>query len=525
MQDALAVARLKHPHLAEVLEVGAHEAWPFVTCVRDGTVTLAERLVASPALTPLEAAALVCDALEGLAYAHDAGASHQDIGLHTVAVDGAGRASLLGLSAGWMQLAPDELPRPKASLQVARQHAERDVLMVGLLLHRLLANHPALDDSDFNSAAKRVGPEIVRLPWTTPHPVPETLRAIVNRATDRQHRHRYLNARTLLSALQGWLKTNSQESGGPLLLLLDRLNSVGVLPSRPGTQEALGKALKADSLRVDDFVDVVVKNPAVVWELLRSVNVAAFRSRTVDDGVTTLSRAVMLLGLQGIRRVAGAVRPWPGVLGAQASMSEVAGTEAMSMLRAQLRLTCLAGHLARLLAPFSVHDEEASITAMSQRLGMLLILYHFPDEGAQIRRLMQPGPTPEPGAQPTPGMGLDAAAGAVLGINLDELTQAVLRHWGLHERLQHGARPLSLSSPVRTPHAPDEVLRAVASLANEMVDASVLEPAKAASALHQTYLRYTRALGLTPKECAATMEQAKRLVDARMQLDATVSQF
>ena len=64
-----------------------------------------------------------------------------------------------------------------------RQAAERDVLMIGLLMYRVLASNPALDEPDLGSAAKRVGLEIVRLPWTTPHPVPETLRAIVNRAT------------------------------------------------------------------------------------------------------------------------------------------------------------------------------------------------------------------------------------------------------------------------------------------------------------------------------------------------------
>ena len=41
------------------------------------------------------------------------------------------------------------------------------------------------------------GHEIVRLPWTTPHPIAEPLRAIVNRATDRQERQRYRSARTL----------------------------------------------------------------------------------------------------------------------------------------------------------------------------------------------------------------------------------------------------------------------------------------------------------------------------------------
>jgi hypothetical protein len=112
-------------------------------------------------------------------------------------------------------------------------------------------------------------------------------------------------------------------------------------------------------------------------------------------------------------------------------------------------------------------------------------------------------------------MTLDAAAGAVLGINLDDLTQAVMRHWGLHDRLLQGSRPLNASAPVRTPLTQEEILRTVASLSNEMVNASVLEPAKSVSALHHIYMRYARALGLTPKECNATLEHATRLVDAR----------
>lgn len=512
-QDVLAGARLKHPRLAEVLEVGAHDAWPFVSYARGASISLTERLAAGSPPTPVEAATMVCDLLEGLAYAHEAGMAHQDIGLYNVLVDKAGRACLAGLSCGLAQLAPGETSRRHFGRQQIRQASERDVLMLGLLMYRLLANSPALDDADLGSAASRVGPEIVRLPWTTPHPVPETLRAIVNRATDRQQRQRYLNARTLLSALQGWIKTNSQEAGGPLLLLLDRLNTVGALPGRPNTERALTGALSQETLRVDDFVDVVVKNPSLTWELLRAVNVAGYKSHSSDEGVTTLSRAVLLLGQQGIRRVAGALRPWPGALGAQASMSEAEGGQAMDELQRALRLTCLAGHVARLMAPFSISDEEASVAAMSQRLGWLLILYHFPDEAAQITRLMQPGPPAEPEGPSTPGMTLEAAAGAVLGINLDDLSAAVMRHWGLHDRLIQAARPLSRSTPVRTPTSVDETLRAVASLANEMVSTVELEPAKAVSAMHTAYLRYARPLGLTPKECNLTLEHALRLVD------------
>ena len=512
-QDALGGARLKHPHLAEVLEVGVQDGWPFVACARHDGVTLQEHLQAHPPAPPVEVATWVSELLEGLAYAHEAGVIHRDIGLHNVLLDKQGKVRLLGLGVGLVLPQPGQGTRQAAARQELRQAAERDVLMVGLLLHRVLANHPALDDADLYGAANRVGLEIVRLPWTTPHPVAETLRAIVNRATDRQQRQRYLNARTLHSALQGWLKTQASESGGALLLLLDRLNSVGSLPARPKTERASIEALSAETLHVDDLVDVVVKNPALVWEMLRAVNVASYRSASSDDGVATLSRACALLGQQGLRRVAGIVRPWPGALAAQASLTTQAGDSALNTLQDELRLACLAGHVARLMAPFSIHDEEACVAAISQRLGWLLVLYHFPDEASQIRRLMQASPEGSTDEAPAHGMSLEAASGAVLGVNLDDLSGDVLRHWGLPERIVAASRPLSTSRPVRAPVGPQEVLRTVASLANEMVLATVLEGAKGVAASHQAYVRYARALGLDAKECNLVLAKATRLVD------------
>jgi hypothetical protein len=38
-------------------------------------------------------------------------------------------------------------------------------------------------------------------------------------------------------------------------------------------------SLSVETLRVDDLVEVVLKNPAMAWEMLRSVNTASFQSR------------------------------------------------------------------------------------------------------------------------------------------------------------------------------------------------------------------------------------------------------
>jgi len=83
-EDTQQSSRLNHPRLAEVLEQGNHEGWPFVTCVRGGGISLAERLQLPPAPTAFEVANWTAQLLEGLAYAHEAGMAHLDIGLHNV---------------------------------------------------------------------------------------------------------------------------------------------------------------------------------------------------------------------------------------------------------------------------------------------------------------------------------------------------------------------------------------------------------------------------------------------------------
>jgi non-specific serine/threonine protein kinase len=514
-QDVQAASRLKHPRLVDVLEIGVQDGWPFISTQRGGSVSLVERLAAGPEPTVAEVVGWMVDVLDGLAYAHEAGVAHRDLGLHNVLIDTNGRVSLTGLGVGYVADVPGKPRVSRTGVQQQRAATEHDVLMAGLLMYRLLAGNPALDDPDLCSAAERVGREIVRLPWSATKPVPDTLRAIVNRSTDRQQRQRYLNARTLLAALQGWIKTNEQESGGPLALLIDRLNTVGSLPSRPRMGRLFSQSLGKENLRVDDMVDIIAKDPALVWELLRYVNTARFQTGISDDRVTTITRSVVLMGQVGLRNVAGILRPWPGVLAVADSKDPKAPAPVSQVsLDRALRRTCIAGHIARLLAPFSISDEEALVAAISQRLGHLLVRYHFPEEAAQIDRLMQPGPPPDPASPPTPGMNLEAATGAVLGVDMEELSIAVMRHWGMDERLQQAARALNKSAPVRKPDDGPEMLRAVASLANELTIAVGAEPARLQALVNHCFTRYGRALGLTFKECQEALETAVRLVDA-----------
>lgn len=524
-----AATRLQHPHLMPVNDVGSHEGWPYVTYARHGQLSLGERIAHGPMPTAQELVRWLGQVLEALAYAHDAGVAHRDIGLHTIFIDEDGDALLAGLGAG---LSESELRAPRwdaLDRQQLREATERDVLMAGLLLHHLLIGKPALDEADLSLAALRVGPEIVRLPWLAERPVQETLRAIVNRATDRQQRQRYLSARTLRSALQGWLKASEQESIGPLALLLDRFSSVGILPRRTHIEKVFSELIRSETLRVDDLVDALTKDPGLIWELLRSVNTVRFQQGVSDDHVTTISRAVVLLGQQGLRELVASVRPWPGALtegqprtNVEPSTESPPGS-AREALAHELHLACVSGHLARLLAPFSVHNEEALVAAMAQRLGRVLVQYHFPDDALQIQMLSRPGPPAQPEGPPSPGMPLEAAAAAVLGVDLNELAVSVVRHWGLGDRLLYAARALSPTLTVRRPVEAQEILRAVASLANELVDAVDMTASRRDLHVQSCHGRYGRALDLGLKECQQALETAVRLVKAPLRAQTFIA--
>jgi len=147
-----------------------------------------------------------------------------------------------------------------------------------------------------------------------------------------------------------------------------------------------------------------------------------------------------------------------------------------------------------------------------QNLGRLLVQYHFPDEAAQVRQLMQAAPPPpgsEPGTPEQPGMSEEGAAYAVLGVDIDELGAAVARHWGLGDEVQLMMRRLPLGKPVRQADGDAELLRCTASAANEVVDSTRLPAARQAAALTVIAQRYGRVLAVNPRDVADALQGAR----------------
>lgn len=497
-------ARLEHPRLRPPLEVASLGGWPFVVMERPRWgLTLAEWLPQQGrGLALTELAHLNSEMLDGLAYLHDAGLAHGDIGLHTLQFDRHGHLCLWGPALGMASggALPVDDPAAATERELRRGLIDRDLQAAGLLLYQLVAGRPALDEPDYPSAADRLQAEIVRLPWSLQQPVPDALRAIVNRAVDRHEQRRYLSARSLQRALDGWLQVASDDQSGPLSLLLERLPKVGHLPALPGLSQRIALLVGAQSQHLRGMSDLVTQDPALTFELLRQVNAARFGPRE-EGPVTTVRRAIQLLGQSGIRRSAGSLKPWPGPL---------SGGQARA-LEQGVRRALLAGYLAQVLAPAGLDEQALLVVAQLQFLGRLLVLYHFPDEAQQIHHLMQ-GVTEAGTASASaavPALTEEAAAMAVLGVDLSSLARALAQHWGLGADMEQMMIPVSGRQASVPPNKADDWLRLLASCAHEALDAAAQRPETAGKALAAVAHRYGKTLGTSQEGLRQAIEQAR----------------
>ena len=534
LDEAGLAGRVKHPCLAESLEVGMAANWPYIAVDRALGLTLGEKLSSlSPALAvPEQSVQWMCQVLEGLAFAHEAGYTHRDLQLHSILVSEQGQARVAGLGvaqSGFTSTDSGAATHASASavarvgrvgsmpatslleaLSAHREAAVRDVLSAGVLLQQLLTGQAVLDEPDTLKVIARVAPEgreIVRLPWVMPHLISEGLRAISNRCLAHQPRQRYLSARTLLQALNGWLTAQSQDAGGPLALLLDRLQTVGHLPAKAGVGERVAQLSRREGQHTYEIAEEILQDMALSFELLRLVNSSQVQSTQVQGNgpVLTIRRCIALMGLDGVRHASTALRAWPGPL------SE-AGAAALKRCMDQARW---AGHVAQALRPAGYDPEVVYLVAVLQNLGRLLVQYHFGDEAEQIRQLTLPLRALN-GAQSEPelrGLSEEIAAMSVLGVTIDEMGAAVARHWGLGDEVLHMVRPLSKVAPVRVSDNDNDLLRATASAANEAVEAAQnLKPSQLIHALSAIAQRYAKVLDANLSAFQEALESGKQVL-------------
>lgn len=296
------------------------------------------------------------------------------------------------------------------------------------------------------------------------------------------------------------------EADVTLAYLLRRMRSKSDFPALSASVARVQALSESETDSLQSLCDEVLKDVALTQKLLRVVNTAHYR-RAGSDPISTISRAVSLIGVGGVRNLALSLM----------LLDHMQDQGHAHQLKQAFLHTVMAGTLASELAVNPREAEEVFVGALFRRLGWLLVAFYLPDDAEQIR---QRGG--EPGLASTADSALIVQQ--VLGVGLEALADHVGREWGLPADLLASMRSPGEAVPTHSLAGHPSRVHWLASLAQSASDAMLhTEPAQLGDVLRKLQRRYQAALGLEGdvlQEAAGRSRQ--RLTDLTRALNLSV---
>ncbi len=227
-------------------------------------------------------------------------------------------------------------------------------------------------------------------------------------------------------------------------LILARLRESGDFPAMAKTVGSVSALTSSEDTSISALADTVLQDYGLAQKLLRLVNTLAYAQH---GQVTTVSRAVLLMGFDRVRSVALGLMIFERL---QAEAKTPALVDALNM-------SFYSAILGRSIADQTgiADKEETFITALFHNLGRTLVALYLPAEAKAIRAEEE---------QP------DAAVMRVLGMSYSSIGVAVARALNLPERLLQSMNRVS-GSQTHASMTDEEKLGALATLSNGVADA------------------------------------------------------
>jgi WD40 repeat protein len=218
--EAEAAARLDHPNIVPIYEVGDQEGRPFFSMkfMEGGTLT-AQLAARTTPLDPRAAATLLVKIARAVHHAHQRAILHRDIKPGNILLDARGEphvsdfglAKLLdsadGLTlSGAMLGSPNYMSPEQASGPSDGLTTASDTYSLGALLYQLLTGHPPFEGATPMATVKRVLEEEPRKPSGLNPLIDRDLETICLKCLEKDLQLRYASADGLAEELERWLR-------------------------------------------------------------------------------------------------------------------------------------------------------------------------------------------------------------------------------------------------------------------------------------------------------------------------------
>ncbi len=231
--EAAAAAKLKHPNIVVIHEVGEHAGQPFFSMEYVGGENLSRILRRAP-LPPKQAANYAGEVARALQFAHDNGVLHRDVKPSNVLVDDTGRVRVMDFGLAKQIDADEQLtlsgqlvgtPSYMAPEQIAGSAGTIgpacDVYGLGALLYELLTGQPPFRGASPVETLMEALDSDPQLPRRLNPNVPRALEMIALKCLEKNPADRYATAGAAAADLDRYLQGETLSISSPNLL--DRL--------------------------------------------------------------------------------------------------------------------------------------------------------------------------------------------------------------------------------------------------------------------------------------------------------------
>lgn len=216
VDEGKSAARLNHPHVLAVFDIGSAGGYPFIATEFVAGGTLRERM--QQPMAPVEALRITRDLASALDYAHAQGVVHRDIKPSNIMfrADGAAVLGDLGILKGQsgsttsLQMGSPHYMSPE-QIEGQMGDGRADLYSLGVVLYEMLTGRPPFDaDDPFAVAAKHLSEPVPKLPEAV-----SLYQPLIDRTLAKRPEQRFNQAREMVVALDGFLEPKTLREPRP----------------------------------------------------------------------------------------------------------------------------------------------------------------------------------------------------------------------------------------------------------------------------------------------------------------------
>lgn len=271
-------------------------------------------------------------------------------------------------------------------------------------------------------------------------------------------------------------------------LMLRRMRHREDFPVFSQTISTLNQASSSETDSLTTISNAILRDYSLTNKVLRLVN-SVYYNRG-GDKISTISRAVVMLGINRVRSIAATLMLFDHLQNRQ-QVSQLKETAVMSLFSG-----LVANDLAESLG--IPNQEEAFLCAMLQQLGKMLVRFYLPEESQAIAQLMQQEDIDE-----------TQAVSRVLDSSYAKLGISVAREWGFPELITESMLPMDFEQ-LPSGQAASVRLKLISQFSNALGASLTLELEQQAPAIKTLTRQFSRALKINEESVSRLIENSHR---------------